>query len=583
MTHKRTVAIVGVGPRGLRALENFVVTLHQQNALQHVQVLLFEETPNLGNGPVYSISQAKSNWINISERALNLAERLVIASEGLTIPNFPSYHEWSAKDFSIIPKEKKDTYPPRAQVGEYLSQRFQSIFQPLKEAGYVTLINEKVERLSIQGEKFILETANNSYDQLDEVLLTIGHQPTETSEQLLAWEEHVKNNSAIHLFSNPYPIEQFLTFNKLKHDNCIALRGFGLAMMDVVRGIAERFGAFISDETKNKVIQYQTEFNIKNLFVPFSLDGLPMSPKPLNPKIDQWFEPSDTLLLNFGEIIGDKKKQRKATGVSFLIDAISPVIIEVFLSLPAIVASPPLLENELKKIIQQWLTEDEFEHALVTPIAQSAEKSMRSFVDMAKGLKPISLDYCIGQVWRHCQPIIYDKLSYNECSNEVISDIVALDEGMKRYAYGPPVESVEQLLALVAADVMTLTFVKDPDFKLTNKGWTLICGEDSITTDIMINSVLDAPRLKSVSSSLVKNLLSDDLIQPVHDDLGILTDENGYAISQDDNRVLSLAVLGRLAKGTVIGVDAILECFGSRSKEWAEEAVSHHIKWLEKI
>ncbi|WP_262486210.1 hypothetical protein [Gillisia marina] len=33
-----------------------------------------------------------------------------------------------------------------------------------------------------------------------------------------------------------------------------------------------------------------------------------------------------------------------------------------------------------------------------------------------------------------------------------------------------------------------------------------------------------------------------------------------------------MAVLGRLSKGSVIGVDAILECFGPRVTDWAKAA-----------
>jgi len=89
----------------------------------------------------------------------------------------------------------------------------------------------------------------------------------------------------------------------------------------------------------------------------------------------------------------------------------------------------------------------------------------------------------------------------------------------------------------------------------------------------MINSVLDAPKINSVNSSIIQNLLSNNLIEAVHDELGISTDENAYVISQEKSRKIPIALLGRLAKGTIIGVDAILECFGKRPEQWATEAI----------
>ena len=209
----------------------------------------------------------------------------------------------------------------------------------------------------------------------------------------------------------------------------------------------------------------------------------------------------------------------------------------------------------------------------------SATEMMRDFVDMATGHGPVSLDFCIGQVWRHCQPSIYEKLSFNACSDSVFAEIIQLDESTKRYSYGPPVEAIQQLLALIEAGILNLDVVDDPEIELTEKGWRLHKPEKSLVTAIMIDSVLDPPQIKAVTSSLVKNMLSDNLIQAVHDKLGILTDENGYLIPKEDNKV-PIALLGRLAKGTVIGVDAILECFSPRVDQWAKQAADNHIAWL---
>lgn len=90
----------------------------------------------------------------------------------------------------------------------------------------------------------------------------------------------------------------------------------------------------------------------------------------------------------------------------------------------------------------------------------------------------------------------------------------------------------------------------------------------------MINSILDEPKLLDIKSPLVESLLQNNDIKPIHLELGIETSEDGYVVTPKNQPDVPIAVLGRLAKGSVIGVDAILECFGPRIKDWAEAYVA---------
>lgn len=120
---------------------------------------------------------------------------------------------------------------------------------------------------------------------------------------------------------------------------------------------------------------------------------------------------------------------------------------------------------------------------------------------------------------------------------------------------------------------MNLDFVADPTIKLVAEGWQLQHQDQEITVDTMINAVLDAPQLITVATPIIKNVLSNELIEPLQNDLGIRTDNYGYVEVLDDEHIIPLAVLGRLAKGSVIGVDAILECFGPRTRSWASQSI----------
>jgi len=583
MTAVRKIGIIGIGPRGGYALEKLILELVERNGLSNIHLSLFESTGNFGNGQVYGVNQNSSNWINITERILELAPRKAIDTNTLKIASFPSYQDWVDKDFAAVAKDTIDTYPPRAQIGKYLSQRFQSLAKPLIQSNIVALYKEQVNELKLVGQDYVqIITNTNRYEELDEILLTIGHQTTELDQQLLDWSLIAKNKETISLFESPYPVINYLDHENLNSKSIIGIRGFGLAMIDVVRAIAETFGRCTIVNEKTRLTTYQPEAKKTPILVPFSLDGLPPAPKPLNAKIDKWFEPTEAAILKFEEEIGNRQIQREAASPHFLITAFAPIAATIYSELPNAINPQNLSKIAIEDLIVQWLEDQSFEHPLVTPRKQAARKSMEEFVDMAIGKNAISLDYCIGQVWRHCQPSIYKQLSFNACSDKVFAEIIELDESTKRYSYGPPVESIQQLLALEKSGVLNLDLVNDPTIELTEEGWQFNLGDTAITATIMIDSVLDSPKIKLVKSPIVKNMLSDDLIKVVHDNLGVETDENGYLIS-NNNRKLPIALLGRLAKGTIIGVDAILECFGDRPQLWSKQAAENHIDWLKKI
>ncbi|WP_233098740.1 FAD/NAD(P)-binding protein [Aureibaculum flavum] len=318
LSNKRVLGIIGMGPRGLYALENLIIGLSEKNSLKNIHLLLFEETEYFGNGAIYRLNQVETNWINISERILILESRPKIILDTITIPKFPSYHEWISKEFSLLSNKEPDNYPPRAKVGAYLHQRFETFIKPLLAIEMVTLFKEKVQVVDLlENNKLKVETNLNTYDYLDEILLTIGHQPTALSKQLIAWEKYAQENENVTLLKAPYPIQNILNCSDLDTKNAIGVRGFGLAMIDVVRGIASEYGNFTIIDEQTQACEYTTTFDIKNWFIPFSLDGLPPAPKPLNAEIDELFKPSLKHISNFEDEIGNPSLQRSATNSDF--------------------------------------------------------------------------------------------------------------------------------------------------------------------------------------------------------------------------------------------------------------------------
>ena len=566
----KQIAIIGMGPRGLYALENLLLALSRIH--KQVNIQIFDANNASGAGNVWNTRQPDSNWINITERALvGIEKRPKISYANRVIEAFPSYHEWC--NFTQ-PCHKPDAFPPRNKLGKYLNERYKTIENALCNLNSFNFNKLEIENINLKDSQLEITSNNNSWI-CDDVLLTIGHQSTELSNQLKQWQSYVATHQSLSLFKESYPIHHLKTVKNQETIN-IGIRGFGLAMIDVMRYLTiNDFGNFkvINNDTFETIYYKSKSQDLK--LIPFSLDGLPLVPKPLNESIDSWYQPTKEELDSFkSEIEAVSHQTTETDTIDFLTHPIAKIISRVYLDLKSNGILHDLSSSELEAIILNWLNDDHYNHPLIQDSNSSTYQLIQNYIEMALGTIPISLDYCIGQVWRHCQPTLYKAFSHAKVNNDVIEKVIGLDERSKRYSYGPPIESMQQVLALVDADILTLDFVTDPDIDLTAKGWTLKNSNNkSITCSVMINSVLDAPKLLEVNTPLIKDLLQNDLIQPIHSKLGIETTADGYVITPEAKDDVPIAVLGRLAKGSVIGVDAILECFGPRIEDWAKAYV----------
>ncbi len=572
----RHIAIIGIGPRGLSALENLYLEISKAKKSKEIQVTLFETAATPGSGRIWNTSQPDTNWLNITERALkDLKGRPAIDLPAFTIPAFHSYTEWLPKEQQHPDEDSPDTFPPRKKLGTYLNERFESIYKILDKAQNVSKKRTEIISIELKDEIFFLTDTLGNVHQFDEVVLTIGHQPTQISEQLQQWKEHATNKTNLIVFEEPYPVEHIVNTTQINSKSTVGLRGFGLAMIDVARAITiGKGGAFKITDNRTFESEYISSDQTPHKIIPFSLDGKPMVPKPLNAAIDKWFTPTNEEIQTFA--VNIRKAAHGANNVSgtdFLKNAIAPIAVRVYKDLRKKAIPNSENEEQLKQIVIKWLDNESYANKLLHPVDNDTATTIKTFIDMATGDAPISLDYCVGQVWRHCQPTLYKEFSHTDLDDETTAEVIALDERSKRYSYGPPVESMQQILTLIRAEVLVLDYVDDPEIELVADGWKLSTNSKHIITNVMINSVLDPPKLLEIVSPLISNLLSNDLIDPIHSELGIHIEKNGCIMISDKSVDIPLAALGRISKGSVIGVDAILECFGSRINDWAKSAV----------
>ncbi|SOE21012.1 FAD-NAD(P)-binding [Spirosomataceae bacterium TFI 002] len=552
------IGIVGCGPRGLASLEALISKLSSGQISQEFFITIFEPAPFPGAGKVWSPEQSTANWANISLRSLSqLPGREPLKLNDLTIPGFPKFTQWVFQKHGIVNNSKQDLFVKRSMIGEYLNERFKSIFKVLKKEGLACWKRCKVEELKEEKGKIALQIKKGKSVTVDECLLTLGHLKTKPDKQISTWMKHA-DNKQIQLFTSPY-LKKLA--KKIKRKDIVGIRGFGLGTIDVVRLLTVEKGSKFKKRKDSFFLEYVPSSKSIETIVPFSLDGLPPSPKPLNELLDLQYEPSELSLIAFQSKVKENlDKGPEAKSTFFLKEAFANIAVDTFAS------KYDISTRELKKLAKQWLVEPTLSHELILDHELDTVEYMKSLVLMASGEKKATLDYCFGQLWRHLQPDMYRLFSHCSLDDKLMTEIIELDEATKRYSFGPPVESILQLIALAEAKVLNLEYVNNPTIDTQDKGWQF---NNAMTCSVMIDSVLSPPKLAETDSKLIKKLMDNDELKLVTSDLGISTSSDGRVESSNEKLSQHLTMLGRNCKGSVMGVDAILECFGPRIDDWA--------------
>ncbi|MEP0674259.1 MAG: FAD/NAD(P)-binding protein, partial [Nonlabens ulvanivorans] len=172
-----SLAIVGLGPRGLYALESLFVTLSRKRHKIIPKVALIESQTEIGCGSAWSIHQPDANTINISDRDLvELPEREIINGDGYLITAFPSFIDWVRDNYNHELDDNKDTYFERNVMGRYLHQRARTIIDPLIKQDVVTLIKARATSLKIVDKITEIDFENDQHQSIhvQHTLLTTG-------------------------------------------------------------------------------------------------------------------------------------------------------------------------------------------------------------------------------------------------------------------------------------------------------------------------------------------------------------------------------------------------------------------------
>ncbi len=250
MQHR--IAIVGGGPRSVYALERLgavLSTLYKSQQLQgSVEVHVFDSSGCFGGGAVHSVFQAATNRLNvIAGQTTAFADETVEVAD---VSNYPPIIPFETLCTYLNRKGRKieeHEFSFRNEFGAYLSDTFNGLLQALPENTSVKLRDAQVcdveqtgssyRIYALEGKKQLLTS-----DTFDHVLLITGHCKNRRKRTDLEAE------STQHHILDPYPIDSSCSYEKIPPESRLAVRGKGLAFIDVVLALtAGRGGTFHRD------------------------------------------------------------------------------------------------------------------------------------------------------------------------------------------------------------------------------------------------------------------------------------------------------------------------------------------------
>lgn len=533
-TATKRIAIVGLGPRGLGALE----TLAEVADGLAITIDVFDPQPDDAAGPNFAPDDSPICLLNIPLRDI-----------AIRAPDFSTcggFADWLPHPFS------PDAFPTRAELGRYLNARFADL--KAQTSLHLTAHQTEITGLSRSGAGWTLKAKDRTFGPYDEILLTLGQPAVHPDPQWAGWQEQAPDTDA--QLAQAYPAKRLIAKAAQWTGRTVAIRGLALSAFDVLRALTLEQGGRFEDGT------YHPSGREPARILPFSLDGMPPFPKPGTEALDDRFTPTDAETAAFEKAIAAAATATPAAAQTALTQAILPAATRVLGECGGD-AVPDHVHGWLNT---EWTTPGDQEQGGPLDI-------LRLGIAMGSGAMPPSIGYVIGQIWRKWQDPLRAHFNPADTLPETAQKIVGFDEGLKRYSYGPPLSSSVELSILIEAGLVDLALARDPGIEMGKDGWTLRHDGQQDHVSVMIDAVMPSPDPGTICTPLMQGLVAQGRIAAMAEKLAAKTDAEGQLIGADGAPQKGLCLLGRLALGSVIAADSLHDCFGASGDRWAQGLV----------
>lgn len=282
-TTSPSIAIIGLGPRGVSTLERLVAHLNAvENPPQEFHLHLIDEAQH-GSGRIWNTSQTKALCMNtfahgmtlFSEPGSTVDARVV---EGPTIYEWVRLHlghdeEVSAEKRAYVDKHPLDdalwerfsteeleqmrpeSYPLRALYGYYLVWFYNSVLQDIPEWATVHSHNARAVSIEDHSDFDVIALNNGESVQASATIAVTGWQKQGLAEQEKWIAQTLEDHPDLNWIRANNPIDQDVS--SIKDNEKVLSRGLGMGFFDIlILTTEERGGQFMEDSSAAGGLRY---------------------------------------------------------------------------------------------------------------------------------------------------------------------------------------------------------------------------------------------------------------------------------------------------------------------------------------
>jgi FAD-NAD(P)-binding len=225
-----TVAIVGMGPRGLSVLERLLITLSRRPVVGPVVIWAVDPVEH-GPGRVWRTDQP--SWLTMNGTAGEVTVRS--PDNTLLAPGTSSsFAGWTQRGPG--PELRSADYPERRHYGRYLRAVFDQLSARAPAGVEVRPVRGAATALHrVDGGRWLIVDHGRERLRVDKVVLATGHAELMAPEAEDALREHADRCCGLRYIGQGLTTEMPLA--AIRPGSAVAVRGLGLTFYDVVRSL----------------------------------------------------------------------------------------------------------------------------------------------------------------------------------------------------------------------------------------------------------------------------------------------------------------------------------------------------------
>ncbi len=551
------VAIVGVGPKGLFALERLLDQAHRAGSHALLDIDLFEPHPVPGAGPVYDPAQPGCLRMNFAADQLDLwgaRSRAVPAEERRSFLDWR--HDVGHHDDD---GPLDEPYPSRGLVGRYLADGLACMRANAPAGVTITLRRagvRAIERMDCTWT--VIADGNAPPLAYDEVVVAVGHATLPDEGPAGHPWPH-----AAPLIPAVFPVTRWLAPARVAPGATIAVRGFALTFLDAAIALTEGRGGVFEAGDHPYRLRYAPSEHDPALILPFSRGGRPMLAKP-DPALAAGIPALEEIARSGrAEILA---LRHSPTPIAGLVSIVANAAAGGLLAATGRARNGEALRRA-RAAAAEWLlaaTGGGLPAADIAPVDE-IERSLA----VGTGLRSPDLQWALGHTWRSLYPAIVERLSGDGLAQHEWPEFRRLAAQMERVAFGPPPVNAAKLLALIAGGRVDLTHVAGAHLETRGAVTSLRSAHGERAVGVVLNAVLPQPGALRSDHGLLEQLVGAGHARIVAGRRGLHVTADAGCIGRDGRRTEGLSALGRPTEDCVIDNDTLSRTLHPHADRWA--------------